>query len=55
MEYGAYALVMYALNQIIRIANFVSRSLVGLVLGFVLGILWSNGGNSIQSIWQLLK
>jgi len=43
---------MYAINTIMRIVNFASRSLVGLAVGFALGVLFSHGydfGGIIQS------
>jgi len=34
---------MYALNTALRLIRFVTTSLVGLVVGFFIGVLWSDG------------
>lgn len=41
---------MYALNSFVRIANFVARSFVGLVIGYILGVLFPLG-----SVLELLN
>lgn len=34
---------MYAINTFLRLVRFITTSLVGLVVGFGLGVLYSNG------------
>jgi len=46
---------MYALNTFLRVIRFASNSLVGLVVGFMLGLLVSGHDSSIIPTWLGLK
>jgi len=46
---------MYQLNTILRVIRFVANSLIGLALGFVIGVFYATG-NVVQLLqWLHLK
>jgi len=46
---------MYALNTFLRVVRFLSNSFIGLVVGFMLGLLASEHDISIIPTWLGLK
>jgi len=46
---------MYALNTFLRVVRFVSNTFLGLVVGFVAGILYSNSSGIDFSQWLHLR
>lgn len=43
---------MYALNTFLRLVRFVANSIVGIILGFVLGVLYQAG--RISEVFEFL-
>lgn len=47
--------ILYQANTIMRVFGFLSRTLLGIIIGFFLGVTWAHGSPIMQSLVNLIS